>query len=295
VEQGTSRGVTAAAAATAARSLPDRPEMPEGADPFPRWPVWFGAAGYAVGVGAGIVSALMLMPALAVTTWGFGVDTDDSLPVVELLATLFQDLGWVIAAIVLAGLVCRPRAWHFGFSRPRLGPAVGWSLVAILAYVALTLAYTLILQPDSGDPIQTGDRYGTLIGSCVIIIVVAPLTEEIFFRGFLYRILRGRMGLWPALVINGALFGAIHLTSGGPLAVALIAPLGFLLCLIYERSGSLYPCIALHALNNALVSAAEFERVTGIALLMGAGMLLLCLIGALSMRGSAAPRVRMVA
>jgi membrane protease YdiL (CAAX protease family) len=286
--------VTAATATAAARPLPDPPEMPAGADPFPRWPVWFGAAGYVVGVGAGVVTALLLLPALAITTWGFNVDTDDSLPVLELIATFAQDMGWVIGAVVLAGLVCRPRAWHFGFTRPRLGPAVGWSLVAILSYVALTLVYTLILQPDSGDPIETGDRYGTLIGTCVIIVIVAPIAEEIFFRGFLYRILRGRMGLWPALVIDGALFGAIHLTSGGPLAVALIAPLGFLLCLIYERSGSLYPCIALHALNNCIVSAATFDRVSEIALLMGAGVLLFCLIGALLARRTPDTRVRMV-
>jgi hypothetical protein len=269
--------------------------MPAGADPFPRWPVWFGPAVYAIGVGAGVVSAILMLPALAVVTWGFGVDTDDSVPVLELLGTLFQDLGWIIGAVALAATVCRPRAWHFGFRRPRLGPAVGWSLLAILAYVALTVVYTLILQPKSNDPIAPSDRYGTLIGTCVIIIVVAPLMEEIFFRGFLYRILRGRLGLWPALVIDGALFGAVHVSSGGPLAVALIAPLGFLLCLVYERSGSLYPCIALHALNNAIVSAAEFDRVRGIALLIGAGMLAFCLIGALVTRASPGPRVRMVA
>jgi membrane protease YdiL (CAAX protease family) len=287
--------VTADAATAPARALPDPPEMPAGADPFPRWPAWFGAAGYAIGVGAGVVAAILLLPTLAVVTWGFHVSTDDSLPVLELIATLCQDLGWVIGAIVLAGTVCRPRAWHFGFRRPRLGPAVGWSLVAVVAYVVLTLLYTLILQPDSGDPIQTGDRYGTLIGSCVIIIVVAPLAEELFFRGFLYRILRGRLGLWPALVIDGSLFGAVHLTSGGPLAVALIAPLGFLLCLLYERSGSLWPCIALHALNNAIVSASEFDRVSGIALLIGAGMLVLCLIGSLAPGKSPAAGVRMAA
>jgi membrane protease YdiL (CAAX protease family) len=269
--------------------------MPAGADPFPRWPAWFGAAGFTIGVGAGIVAAILLVPALLVVTRGFGVDSDDALPVLELVATLFQDLGWIAGAVLLASTVCRPRAWQFGFRKPRLGPAVGWSLVAILAYIALTLLYTLILQPDSGEPIETGDRYGTLIGSCVIIIVVAPLCEEIFFRGFLYRIVRGRLGLWPALVIVGSLFGAVHLSSGGPLAVALIAPLGFLLCLVYERSGSLYPCIALHALNNAIVSAAEFDRVSNIALLFGAGMLAFCLIGSLLTRATPGPRVRMVA
>ena len=285
--------VTAAARPSAA--LPDPPEMPVGADPFPRWPIWFGVAGYAIGVGAGIVSLLLMAPTIGVVTWGFDVDTDDSLPIAELTATLFQDIGWVVGAIVLASTVARPRAWHFGFRRPRLGPAVGWSLVAIGAYIALALLYTLILQPDNPEPIETGELYGTLIGSCVIIIVVAPLFEEIFFRGFLYRILRSRMGLWPALVIGGSVFGAVHLTSGGPLAVALIAPLGFLLCLLYERSGSLYPCIALHALNNGIVAAGEFDRVTEIALLITAGMLLFCLAGSLLTRRTPESRVRMVA
>ena len=275
------------------KPLPDRPEMPEGADPFPRWPAWFAAAGFVIGIGAGVVAAVLLLPALAFVTWGLGVDTDDSLPVLELVATLFQDIGWVVGALVLAGTVGKVKGWHFGFQRPRLGPAVGWSVVAILAYIAITLIYTLLLDPESQEPIETGERYGTLIGSCVIIIVVAPIFEEIFFRGFLYRILRGRLGLWPALVIGGSLFGAVHATSGGPLAVALIAPLGFLLCLIYERSGSLYPCIALHALNNGLVAAAEFDRVSDIALIMCATMLLGCLVGAVASRRKAEPRVTM--
>jgi membrane protease YdiL (CAAX protease family) len=274
----------AQATATGLAPLPNPPELPAGADPFPRWPAWFGAAGFGIGVAAGMLGALLLAPSLGIITWGFGVDIDDSLPVFELVATLIQDIGWVVGALVLAATVRRPKAWQFGFRRPRLGPAVGWSLVAIGAYVGLTVLYTLILQPDSGEPIETGDRYGTLIGSCVIIIVVAPLAEEFFFRGFLYRILRSHMGVWAAVVVNGALFGSVHLTSGGPLAVAVIAPLGALLCLVYERSGSLYPCIALHALNNALVSAAEFDRVSTIALLMGAGMLLFCFVGALATR-----------
>jgi membrane protease YdiL (CAAX protease family) len=62
---------------------------------------------------------------------------------------------------------------------------------------------------------------------------------------------------------------------------------------VYERSGSLYPCIALHALNNAIVSAAEFDRVSGIALLMGAGMLVICLIAGLGSRVRPGPRVKM--
>jgi membrane protease YdiL (CAAX protease family) len=237
-----------------------------------------------IGIGSGIAALLILAIPFGIVSlapWGWEVDTDDSLPVLELVATFFQDVGWVVGAAMLAAKVAPPKAWHFGFRRARIGPAAGWSAVAIASYIALALIYTAILDPESGDPIDTGERLGAQIGSVFIIVVVAPLCEEIFFRGFLYRIMRGRIGLWPALVINGSLFGAVHLTGGGPLAVALIAPLGFLLCLVYERSGSLYPCIALHALNNALVSAAEFDRVSTIALLMGATMLLICLFGSL--------------
>ena len=247
----------------------------------------------AVVCGAGVVAGVLMLPALGIVTWGFDVNTDDSLPVLELVATFFQDVGWVVGALMLDGTVGKVKAWHFGFQRPRLGPAVGWSVVAIAAYIAITLIYTLLLDPESGEPIETGERYGTLIGTVVIIVVVAPLFEEIFFRGFLYRILRGRLGLWPALVIGGSLFGAVHVASGGPLAVALIAPLGFLLCLIYERSGSLYPCIALHALNNGLVAAAEFDRVSDIALVICGDMLVLCLVGSLVSRKKADPRVTM--
>jgi membrane protease YdiL (CAAX protease family) len=285
----------AQAAAARLTALPDPPELPAGANTYPRWPVWFGAAGFVIGVGSGIVGAILLLPVLLIVTHGFGVDSDDALPVLELVATLIQDLGWVIGAVLLAGTIRKPEAWQFGFRRPRIGASVGWSLIAIGTYIAITVLYTLILQPESGEPIETGDRYGTLIGSCVIIIIVAPLCEEIFFRGFLYRILRGKLGLWPAVVINGSLFGAVHLTSGGPLAVAVIAPLGFLLCLVYERSGSIYPCIGLHALNNAIVSAGEFDRVSGIALIMGAAMLLFTFVGGLGSRVKPGPRVRMVA
>jgi uncharacterized protein len=282
-----------AAAVAGLKPLPARPEMPEGADPFPRWPAWFAAAGFAIGVGAGVVALVLMLPGLALFSWGFDVDVDDALPVLALIATFFQDVGWVVAAIVLAATIGPVRAWHFGFQRPRLGPAVGWSVVAILAYAAIALIYTVLLDPQSQEPIETGDYYGTLVGTAVLIVVVAPLFEEVFFRGFLYRILRGRLGLWPALVIGGSLFGAVHVTSGGPLAVALIAPLGFLLCLIYERSGSLYPCIALHALNNGLVAAAEFDRVSGIALALCGAMLLGCLLGSIASRRKAEPRVTM--
>jgi hypothetical protein len=84
------------------------------------------------------------------------------------------------------------------------------------------------------------------------VAVVAPIAEEFFFRGFFFAALRNWKGLWPAAIITGLVFGGIHVGSA---EVALLLPLaffGFVLCLLRERTGSLFPCIVLHSANNSL-------------------------------------------
>ena len=75
--------------------------------------------------------------------------------------------------------------------------------------------------------------------------------EELLFRGYIFRALRNWRGFAPAAIITGLIFGAVHIGSS-PIGYALpLAAFGFGLCLLYQWTGSLYPCIALHALNNA--------------------------------------------
>jgi uncharacterized protein len=269
--------------------------------PAPAGPVDVPAAGWGAGRAlAGLAILLVITAVGAGIVAGFDGGEIDSLAA-RLSAQLILAASLVGVAFFAVQSASpppgRPEWSHLGLRRP-LRPAVTPAIVAYLGYIGIALAIAALLSPEQEDVTrELGVDEGTFGAICagLLIVVAAPLSEEIFFRGFLYRILRSKMGLWPAVVINGSLFGAVHVTSGGPLAVAVIAPLGFLLCLVYERSGSLYPCIALHALNNAIVSAAEFDRVSGIALMMGAGMLLLCLVGGLGSRVKPGPRVRMVA
>jgi membrane protease YdiL (CAAX protease family) len=79
------------------------------------------------------------------------------------------------------------------------------------------------------------------------VIVMAPAFEEILFRGFLYRNLRDLIQPVPAMLVTGLLFGLVHLDA------ALILPLsalGAVLCLAYEKSGSLLVPMAIHSLWN---------------------------------------------
>jgi hypothetical protein len=67
------------------------------------------------------------------------------------------------------------------------------------------------------------------------------------FGGF-----RERMSTIPAALISGTIFGALHF-SGGVSVVPPLIVFGFVLALLYERTGSIVPGIILHMLNNAVV------------------------------------------
>ena len=87
-----------------------------------------------------------------------------------------------------------------------------------------------------------------LVALGVLGIVVAPVTEELLFRGALFGSLRARIGSRAAALLSSLLFAAVHgsLTALVPLFV-----LALVLCWVYERSGSLVAPVAVHMLNNA--------------------------------------------
>ncbi|NUN50575.1 MAG: CPBP family intramembrane metalloprotease [Candidatus Brocadiae bacterium] len=81
------------------------------------------------------------------------------------------------------------------------------------------------------------------------VAVVAPIAEEILFRGVLFRALRLRWGVFPAMLVSAAIFSAVHLDLLHALPIFM---LGLVLAFITEESGSLIPGITLHALVNGI-------------------------------------------
>lgn len=95
-------------------------------------------------------------------------------------------------------------------------------------------------------------------------LVLAPLAEELLFRGVLFQGIRARRGFWVAALTSAAAFTLPHLGDGsGPIAdlliVAGIMPLGVVFAAVMERTGSLAACVAAHAVYNAI----------GVVLLLG--------------------------
>ena len=87
--------------------------------------------------------------------------------------------------------------------------------------------------------------------------VIAPFVEELFFRGFLFGMYRKRQPVWVAYVVSSLVFTLLHLEPGrmnltqmAALSVGIFL-LATVLAWLYQHTGSLYPGILAHAVNNA--------------------------------------------
>ena len=274
--------MSATAAAIVPAAPPAPPELPEGVDPFPRWPLWYGPVGIACGIAAGIAGAFIL----ALPMFGLASITEasfeDTIPALGELATVVQDATLVGIAVILADRVAPTRAWHFGLRRPRAWSAVGWAVLALAAFWVFVLPLELLPE---GPSEEISPRVGLVLLLIVgtVLIVVAPVTEEFFFRGFFYRSLRSRMPVLAAAAVDGIVFGLLH-APNGLIAVPLISILGFIMCLLYERTGSLYPAIAIHAFNNA-IAYGQLTRLSDVVpAVLGVVAVVGCLVAARTVR-----------
>ena len=262
---------------------PERPELPEGAGP--RWPAWYAGVGF-------VVALILTLVVVGIVAAATGASATDVTPTFTVVATFLQGVIFIGTAVLFASFAGKPRVEHFGLRRTRFWPTVGWAVLGLSAFYVFAALYTAIVQPDVEQTVaqDLGADEGTLgmIAAGFMVICVAPVAEEFFFRGFFYRALRSRYSVLAAALIDGILFGIIHWdlsSADGLLIIPPLAALGFMFCLVYERTGSLYPVIALHALNNAIAFGTTVEK-PGVSVVLGALMLLAC---------TAAPRAQRTA
>jgi membrane protease YdiL (CAAX protease family) len=114
------------------------------------------------------------------------------------------------------------------------------------------------------------------VAGALVVIGVAPVCEELFFRGVLFRVLRQRTSFWLAAIVDGVLFGLVH---GSLVILPVLAVLGIMFCYVYERTGSLFPTIALHALNNTVAYGATTHDGWVPAAVMGTLVVAGCVVG----------------
>jgi membrane protease YdiL (CAAX protease family) len=165
---------------------------------------------------------------------------------------------WGVAArcgIDLSSLgLRRPRWWWFGIALVALAILVGYDFVSVERLdpdgaIRVKLQKALLIRSDS---------LSWTLALWVIVAPVTAFTEELLYRGLLYRWFRERLPVWLAALVSAMIFALLHGTwtapggwMGASMALALTL-FGVFAALLLEGSGSLWPPILMHFANNSL-------------------------------------------
>lgn len=187
---------------------------------------------------------------------------DESSSATERLnATIAGYAAWTLASLGAIWIVFVRRR---GMTLADLGyvaPEPRWALIGVLGgFLALPVAFMLLLllQPmlgaERGPDVRQalgGDDFTVVHAATLLLYVgiLVPITEELLFRGLIFRWLRGRLDFAAAAVVSSVVFGLAHQR---PVQVVVTTVLGFALAWLYERSRSLVPAILLHQTYNTI-------------------------------------------
>lgn len=190
-------------------------------------------------------------------------------PQLSPVGTLVVLVSTQVALLAVAWLfVHRPRAlaglerWTGPDPWAAARTGLAWGVAVWLPATALAVAITLLLEAVGIEPeIEAAERILRAIDPWLVvvpIVVIAPIAEEVFFRGIVFNAFLREGGRRWAYLGSALLFGAIHLSLVSFLPIVL---LGLALARVYERTRSLVAPIALHATFNGLsVAVALLER-----------------------------------
>jgi CAAX protease family protein len=225
------------------------------------WAPWTAfAALVAALVLAAVGSLIVDIPALAL---GVKITSEHVPHGIELADTIVQDLAFVATVILFAHLGGRTvRSSQIGLSpsRLRLWRTIGAVIGAYLAFFVFSAIWAAILHVSTKEELLkalgANETSVLLAFSALLTTVIAPICEETLFRGYIFAALSKWRGWLPAAALTGALFGAVHAGSAPAADLVPLAALGFMLCWLYRVTGSLYPCIAAHSLNNSIAFGA---------------------------------------
>jgi len=214
---------------------------------------------------AGTVAAVILaiLPVVLLTVGAEALSLGEArLVLLRRPAIALAELLLIVPPLVVARRHARGPGW-LGLRPFRILPGIALGCLFITVSLGINLVWSLLIGFLG---METQPNYMPLFGSGVSALawalfggaVVAPFTEEVFFRGFLFAGLREKLGLAGGLLGSAGLFALVHFT---PTAIVPIFVLGVFLALLYELSDSLWPGIIMHGVINALALTASFLAV----------------------------------
>lgn len=224
--------------------------------------------------GSQIWAGILVMPLLIITNNG-GTENFESLQNNALVSFTYILLAGVVTLLTLRALLKTEFNSDFkvlGLNKFQLRYLLyalgGFVLYFAFYLITITVVTNLIpgLRTDQKQELgfDMGANGTDLILIFVSLVILPPFVEEIVMRGFLYQGLRSKLGVAVSIIITSAIFASPHLGQSGGNGLLWIAGidtfiLSVVLCLLRERSGSLWPCIGVHMMKNGLAFIILFE------------------------------------
>lgn len=228
-----------------------RPEaLPPPAEAAPRatWRAIEAIPIYVLSLAAGIVVASVASVALGRT--GTEIATSAALELSLAAGVLLWIRALHAPALVALGPPVRP-------VREVLRGVAGGVLthvVAVFTVQQLVTWFTRVTDEAPRIPEQVPTEVDVvptvLLG--FVVVVLAPVGEELFFRGFLFRAIRDRRGFWAGALVSSAAFGAVHYADGSWFFAPVMFVVGMCFAAIYERERRILSPIAAHLTFNII-------------------------------------------
>ncbi|AWE07122.1 CPBP family intramembrane metalloprotease [Lysinibacillus sp. 2017] len=172
-------------------------------------------------------------------------------------------IGLTIAMILLLGvyfIALRPKALSWGEVGIKRFMWRDWKTIIIYSVILLIGAVIIVVltsfigntwENSKTESLQRNVSFFTVFIAFVSAAIISPIYEEIFYRGFLYRWLRTRMGLIGAILLSSMIFTIVHIPTYNVMPVNFFS--GIIFALAYERTNSIWPSVLIHGITNGLM------------------------------------------
>lgn len=170
--------------------------------------------------------------------------------------------GLTIGIVLTLGvylIALRPKKLSWNEVGIRSFAAKDWRCILLLTFLSIVGSIIVMVltsyigntyENSKTEAIRENITFFNFIIAFVSAAVISPIYEEIFYRGFIYRWLRTRIGLSWAILLSSMIFTMIHIPTYNAMPVNFIG--GVIFAWAYERTNSIWPAAIIHGLVNGV-------------------------------------------
>ena len=101
------------------------------------------------------------------------------------------------------------------------------------------------------EALQQNINFFSVVIAFISAAVISPIYEEVFYRGFIYRWLRTRIGYSGAVMLSSIIFSIVHIPTYNVMPITFFN--GIIFALAYERTNSIWPSVMIHGVTNGIM------------------------------------------